>query len=103
MTPLERAARALCELEGRDPDEVVGTEGAEYPFWHVRRGAVRAVLTAIREPSEGMMKPGTLFSHFYHDADGLEDNAYFESGEAKRCWQAMIDALLAEEEEEEEE
>ncbi len=72
MTPLERAARALEE------HLVCGT---------IRRGeykdAVRAVLTAIREPSEAM------------------SSAYFDVLEGKpmapdTVFPAMIDAALAE-------
>lgn len=70
MTPLERAARAIDDLLGIDgqlcatPTEVA-----------------RAVITAISEPSEGMVHAGSRGGDWPH---------------SKESWHAMIDALLAE-------
>lgn len=98
MTPIKRAARAILSGEFEylpcpdgNPDCSGGISCPKNA-----EDAVRAVLASIREPSEAIMKPDSLFSHFYHDADGMEDNAYFEPEEAKRCWKAMIDAMLEE-------
>lgn len=75
MTPLERAARALAESDyppDPRPDE-----------WRQLLPAVRAVLIAIREPSDGMVKAGQ--AHIYVMKD-----------EVAEAWQAMIDAALSE-------
>ncbi len=60
MTALERAARALCTAEGRDPDEMFGAPGNEYPFWHLRRADARAVLTAYFEDSDALVDSAFL-------------------------------------------
>jgi hypothetical protein len=83
QSPIERAARALCIAENRDPDELFGTSGREYPFWHLRRDAVRAVFAAIREPSDRMVEAAYLAA-----ADG-------DIVSASDAWRPMIDAALA--------
>jgi hypothetical protein len=77
---LERAARALCELAGNPP--MAKMDGK--PLWVSYLPEVRAVLTAIREPSEPMQEagsdvqiPGNLW--------GSDD-----------IWRAMVDAALSE-------
>lgn len=80
MTPLERAARALLAL---DYPEAVGSD-AEGMYWD-RRGdeyveQARAVIAAIREPSELMAAAGYL-----ERADGGTHSAIYA---------AMIDAML---------
>jgi hypothetical protein len=86
MTPLERAERALAEnlstfltdIDGSNEDVVL-------------RNAVRAVLTAIREPSEGMEDHGQgAILERWVKAEGPDVDS------AKASWQAMIDAALAE-------
>lgn len=64
MTPIERAAKALRDLT------VSGEEANRY---------ARAVLQAIREPSEGMRDAALAMKN----ADNVDDT-----------WQAMIDAAL---------
>lgn len=88
MTPLERAARALHKdyieeriRNGVKPSDLpswddLGSDGRLY-FTH----KVRAILTAIREPSDYMAAAGTL-----PDREPL----------AEDVWKAMIDAALAE-------
>lgn len=56
MSPLERAARALCLADGLDPDRKFkssdwseGTAPHEFA-WHEYLPKARAVLEAIREP-----------------------------------------------------
>lgn len=84
MTPLERAAKALEEAL-REPvnrmwakPDSEGIEPGDY------LSAARAVLTAIREPSEGMVRA---------------NSDHWERGDdpsiAER-WQVMIDAALSE-------
>lgn len=88
MSPIERAARALCH---GDPDESIRPihqaepkSEAARPLWHTYIPTVRAVLTAIREPSEVML-------------DAAEDQeAQSASGTAGNMWRAMIDTLLEE-------
>lgn len=70
MTPLERAAHALRIADSCDFFEA---ENKDYP------AMVRAVLLAIREPSEGMRDAGGRALGDYDD-----------------IWQAMIDAALEE-------
>ncbi|WP_260581169.1 hypothetical protein [Sphingopyxis sp. PET50] len=94
MTPLERAARALCLADGLDPDRKFkssdwseGTAPHEFA-WHEYLPKARAVLTAIREPSEGMREAG---------AGQLFGAASDDWGEdAKKVWVAMIEAALTE-------
>lgn len=83
MTPLERAARALfADLNGLteeieiEDEWAMATPDARKAFMD----DVRTVLLAIREPSEAMQ-----------NAAGRERPTYYA------YWQAMIDALLAEE------
>lgn len=90
MTPIERAARALA---GEEHDDIA-FDPARDPFWRDRVREVRAVLTAIREPSEAMINAA--------DVDGALDATYpdsegsFATGGERLAWQAMIDAALAE-------
>lgn len=97
-SPIERAARALCVLAGNEPDalepgtcpyaderQVVDgqcTNGDPGFFvWRLYVDQAVAVLTAIREPSEGMVEAGRW---------PAEDDG------PVACWTAMIDAALSE-------
>jgi hypothetical protein len=86
MSPLERAARVLCDLTGRDPDEVCIGEGKAvgqtWLGWEAFVSDARAVVAAIREPSEGMVR-------------AVDEPA---DGYGEHIWQMMIDALLDERE-----
>lgn len=87
MTPIERAARALCENPSEDPDEIVFmTDGTWIPRWKAELWRVKAVLQAIREPSEAMAKAG---------ADDLPGNTNDPLWVAQ-AWTAMIDKALEE-------
>lgn len=77
-SPIERAARALCELDGNPPNATM--EGK--PLWRDYVPEVRAVLTAIREPSEAMLAV---------DPAGPTGSIYPED-----IWRAMVDAALLE-------
>lgn len=87
MTPLERAARALaltfiCEDQGWAPDEEVPVNYAKN-CWVNHIAQVRAVLTAIREPSDAMVGP--------------DSKAWGHAGsEAEHVWREAIDAMLEE-------
>jgi hypothetical protein len=84
MTPLERAARALCRLDY--PDEAGGEMENYYFDKHglAYIAQARAVLEAIREPSEGM------------DEAGKDADDHIEFNNHGRIWRAMIDAALTE-------
>ena len=77
MTPIERAARALGEAIGQhiDPD-------CDYDA--VVENGVRAVIAAIREPSEGMIDA------MYDEYEGGG------KGSLRDCWFEGIDTLLKE-------
>lgn len=91
MTPLERAARALHKdyVEGRirmgvAPSDLpawedLGPDG-EFSFY----APARAVIEAIREPSEAMWDAGD--DHCPHR----------DTANPTKVWAAMIDALLEE-------
>lgn len=82
MTPLERAARAIFDLDQTVPGKPVAKwdeQCAAFKEHHVARAA--AVLTAIREPSEAMDRAA----------------AECESSYVGDVYTAMIDAALAEE------
>lgn len=84
MTPLERAARALADRADGGPWE-------HLPRAHHQLYIedARAVLEAIREPSEAMKRAGTAVMR----GDG--DDKYW--ADAVGAYAAMIDAALAEE------
>lgn len=96
MTPIERAARALYRLHDAPPQELLdrlkanGDDDAlaeelaeEDQVWGSYVEDVRAVLTAIREPSEAMIDE----AYESYDADG---------GSLRKVFSNMIDAALAE-------
>ncbi|WP_367347573.1 hypothetical protein [Sphingobium yanoikuyae] len=93
MTPLERAAWALCEARLEDPNEIVGWIGdnGEEPIyaWHHRKGEARAVLNAIREPSD---KVAIATASKVFDISSAQD----EIDMGASCWRAGIDAMLEE-------
>lgn len=79
MSPIERAARALCELDGQPP--MVTMDGK--PLWQDYLPEVRAVLTAIREPSEEMLL--ALRAQIQNVSDREDE-----------VWNFVFDVLLAE-------
>jgi hypothetical protein len=81
---LRRAADAIRLL---DPCDFFEAESKDYV------GMVRAVLTAIREPSEAMAHEG---AGVIPCAQGVEEGPENIDG-ARNCWRVMIDALLASE------
>jgi hypothetical protein len=88
MTPLERAARALClrHLRSIAPATPEGSQLVN-EGWPEFVDAARAVLTAIREPSEGML----------YAAACADTSAGYCGDEALAAfYTAMIDAMLAE-------
>jgi hypothetical protein len=109
MTVIERAARALAEEEIRQhearfaeggwsasmspdleaADYIRAEIGGRYPErWAARLLRARAVLQAIREPSEGMVEAG----------EEVAMRPFVAAGQfTPETWQAMIDAALEEE------
>jgi hypothetical protein len=86
MDVIEKAARALC-LHGKVPGLWTDAEREDY-FVKNRasyEGEVRAVLLAIREPSEAMVAAGT-------EDSGID--GYVNDFHPIVPWQAMIDAAL---------
>lgn len=77
---IERAARAMCIAA--DFNEA-GTDfhGPMGKYW---RDMARAVITAIREPTEGMVTMG------------VEANVVDGASRVPAVWRTMIDAILAE-------
>lgn len=90
MTPLEKAARALCELDGNPPGAVMDGK----PLWQDFLPEVRTVLQAIREPSEEMEAAADALENVACASGDSGDGVLLNDG-AERIWQAMIDAALA--------
>lgn len=84
--PLERAARALCELAGNPPGATMDGK----PLWMSYLPEVRAVIAAIREPSDRPEGWG------WGDIPGINvEYGICQDGPAA-AWRAMIDAMLNE-------
>lgn len=81
MTPLERAARALCAGKGIDPDHI-GTGMCGDAAWMFEVDKAATVLQAIRDPSDAMIQAS---------ADEGECHGTHIS-----VYRAMIDAALEE-------
>lgn len=93
-SPLDRAARSAYEQGEAERSTTFGVDWNDPSLENVRetfRRRARAVLTAIREPSEGMIVKGqqTVMEHWQRD-DGPDEDS------AEQAWQAMIDAALSE-------
>lgn len=82
MSPIERAARALCLIDEVDPDSSLGGDGHNLLWMEYANVNVKAVLQAIREPSDEM------------NAAGIDADDHIEFNNHGRIWQAMIDAAL---------
>ncbi len=88
MTALERAARALWIASGKRAEL---WDAQPTALWRIEMekerpiylDQARAVLLAIREPSEGMVSDRVIRAHGY-------------AGDIDMVWQAMIDAALSE-------
>jgi hypothetical protein len=79
MSPLAKAARALVLKEsGTDSFDALEPELQEQVI-----ESVKAVLEAVRSPSDAMLEAGV---------DGAGNSAF----EVENAWQAIIDAAIAE-------
>jgi hypothetical protein len=82
MDIIERAARAVCIAHGHEPEGMKFSDGQ--PIWTAYIDDARAVLSALREPDEGMIEAGwSCFPDYEPSAQDATD-----------CWQAMIDQAL---------
>ena len=84
MTPIERAARALCKLDGHAEGEREGK-----PLWRNYLLQARAVLEAIREPSLRMTEAGATVIRYV----GPEESPSGYQSDAANVWRFMIDAI----------
>lgn len=82
MTPIERAARNLAEMHADTFERRSPTVEREYAdaHWRDYLPEVRAVIAAIREPSEAMLNAST-------------EGQSSREGVARFVWTAMSDAL----------
>lgn len=114
MTDLERLARAICVDDNRDPD-AIHPPGLGVPQWQHHVRAARAVVAALREPSEAMLgNGGVAMTKTWTDpwdelgGDVVELLALPEAPDCQlweaykhvspltyATWQAMIDAALS--------
>lgn len=85
MTPIEKAARALCRADGRD--DTLSSNGA--PAWQAYLPQVMAVIGAIHEPSDHMMEAGAEVIR-YVSPDETEAGRL---NDATNVWRYMIDAM----------
>lgn len=90
MTPLDRAARALCVAQSGCDDYDALDEAMQATL----KENVTAVLRAVREPSERMSDAGAYEGEW-------SDTVWDEKPEARRAysegvWQVMIDTAIEE-------
>ncbi|WP_022684284.1 hypothetical protein [Sphingobium bisphenolivorans] len=85
MTPIERAARTLCKLNGHAEDaERDGT-----PLWRSYLPQVRSVLEALHEPSTRMAEAGATLIRYV----GPDESEEGYQSDAANVWRFMIDAM----------
>lgn len=88
MTPIERAARALCKLEGNP--ENIRFEGK--PMWQSYVPQALAVVEALHEPSQAMREGGAEIIRALcpdHSTQVIEDDS-------ANVWRLMIDVMRKE-------
>jgi hypothetical protein len=85
MTPIERAARALCKLDGHPEDG----EREGKPLWQNYVLQIRVVLDAIHEPSLHMTEAGATIIRYV----GPEESSSGYQSDAANVWRFMIDAM----------
>lgn len=84
---MERAARALCSLDGKSENASVHGK----PLWQGYLPEVRAVLLAIREPSEAMAEAGAEITSHISSTESEESL----KREAADTWRVMIASALS--------
>ena len=85
MTPIERAARALCQLDGHPEDG----EREGKPLWRGYLPQVQAVLEGLYEPSARMVEAGAELIRYV----GPEESEIGYRSDAANVWRFMIDAM----------
>jgi hypothetical protein len=100
MTGIERASRALCAVDGLDPDEDWTTDDqtqiqiaipkGERQRWRLYARKARVAIEAIREPTEAMVDAGGQIEV------PAGDYNYSIGGIAREVWSTMIDSALNE-------
>ncbi|MFD2431304.1 hypothetical protein ACFSUK_31095 [Sphingobium scionense] len=86
MKPIERAARALCRLDGHPQ---AGVSDADMP-WEDYLPQVRAVLEALHEPSDWMAEAGAeLLRHV-----GADEGEQGYRQDAVDIWRYMLDSMV---------
>ncbi len=89
---IERIARVLCRQDGADPDEVRQGEGAAagrtWLGWQAYAANARACVASLRtlNDSSAMIAGSGALSSVRKGP---------QPKDAKRCWRAMIEAMLA--------
>ncbi len=85
MSPIEKAARALCRLHDEDEEEL--SHGA--PRWSAFLPQALAVIDALHEPDDMMKEAGSeIIRHVWNEES---DTGY--RSDAAKVWRFMIDAL----------
>ncbi|PJG45178.1 hypothetical protein CAF53_25390 (plasmid) [Sphingobium sp. LB126] len=82
---MERAARALCKLDGLPEDG----ERDGKPLWRSYLPQVRAVLGAVHEPSLRMTEAGAAVIRYVSP----EESPSGYEGDAATAWRFMVDAM----------
>ncbi len=85
MSPIEKAARALCRLHGEDEDQLSGGT----PRWAAFLPHALAVVDALHEPDDMMKEAGSEIIR--HVGSEEADTGY--RSDAANVWRFMMDAL----------
>lgn len=85
MTPIEKAARALCKAAGKD--DMLSMDGA--PLWRAYLPQVMTVIHAIHEPSSYMMEAGAEVIRYVSP----DETEFGHQNDATNVWRFMIDAM----------
>lgn len=88
MTSLERAARALCTLDGNPENATMDGK----PLWQDYLPEARAVLGALREPSPAMIEAGSEITSHIASTESSESFA----ADAANVWRVMVGVALSE-------
>ena len=85
MTPLERAARVLCSLDGNPENATMKGK----PFWQNYLPEARAAIGAIVEPSQEMVDAAE--DEIFRNIDATETDG---KPDADDVWRKMIAVIL---------
>lgn len=88
MESIERAARALCALDGKSGDEL-SESGA--PVWQDYVAQVGVVVKALHEPTTAMCEAGAEIVRVI----GAEEEDFAYQQDAANIWRYMADTLLS--------